>query len=402
MTKPLYLAMAGVFIAIVALALNFLDSQGDRADTQARIEGKAQAPATTGIAARDPAPLPSSAQSAGQNKPEAAGPKSEKAATPPEVPSVKGDGGEPAAKSAPISIAPSFDVVRVNPRGDVVIAGRSAPNAEISISLGKNVIGKARADSRGEWVFVPDKPLAPGSHELSLTAKGPDGAVMEGGRSAIVAVPERKRDIAAREGAEKGTGQLSGPLAVLVPRDGDGPTKVIRTPGQVDAPATPKAQEGQPATVPAKENGGLVLDAVDYDEKGRLIVSGRGGAERDVNVYMDNRFIGRSPVDSSRQWQVAPPVAVEPGLYSLRIDQVDRSGKVESRIETQFARAGLASKAIKPGEVHVEPGNSLWRIARRIYGKGIRYSVIYEANRAQIRDPDLIYPGQVFIVPHQN
>ena len=50
----------------------------------------------------------------------------------------------------------------------------------------------------------------------------------------------------------------------------------------------------------------------------------------------------------------------------------------------------------------VQPGNSLWRIARRSYGEGLRYTVIYEANKDHIRDPDLIYPGQVFVIPQDN
>ena len=44
-------------------------------------------------------------------------------------------------------------------------------------------------------------------------------------------------------------------------------------------------------------------------------------------------------------------------------------------------------------------GDSLWRISESTYGRGIRYSVIYKANREQIRDPDLIYPGQIFVLP---
>ncbi|MCM0019941.1 MAG: LysM peptidoglycan-binding domain-containing protein, partial [Tagaea sp.] len=48
------------------------------------------------------------------------------------------------------------------------------------------------------------------------------------------------------------------------------------------------------------------------------------------------------------------------------------------------------------------PGNSLWRISRRIYGEGLRYTTIYAANREQIRDPDLIFPGQIFAVPKTN
>jgi nucleoid-associated protein YgaU len=51
------------------------------------------------------------------------------------------------------------------------------------------------------------------------------------------------------------------------------------------------------------------------------------------------------------------------------------------------------------GTVKVVRGDSLWRISRTIYGHGIRYTVIYAANQDQIRDPDLIYPDQVFVIP---
>ena len=49
--------------------------------------------------------------------------------------------------------------------------------------------------------------------------------------------------------------------------------------------------------------------------------------------------------------------------------------------------------------VIVQPGNSLWRLARRAYGKGFAYTVIYRANAAAISDPDLIFPGQIFQIP---
>jgi nucleoid-associated protein YgaU len=47
----------------------------------------------------------------------------------------------------------------------------------------------------------------------------------------------------------------------------------------------------------------------------------------------------------------------------------------------------------------VSRGDNLWRISRRIYGQGVRYTVIYGANQPQIRNPNLIYPGQVFVLP---
>src|SRR5690606_19301365 len=54
------------------------------------------------------------------------------------------------------------------------------------------------------------------------------------------------------------------------------------------------------------------------------------------------------------------------------------------------------------GAVVIRRGDTLWRISRRVYGHGIRYSTIYLANRNQIRDPDRIWPGQVFRVPEKS
>ena len=86
-------------------------------------------------------------------------------------------------------------------------------------------------------------------------------------------------------------------------------------------------------------------------------------------------------------------------LHTLRIDRLDEGGAVKARVETPFARAEAIPFDSDLRLVLVQPGNSLWRIARRTYGRGIRYTVIYEANRRQIRDPDLIYPGQIFRLP---
>uniref|UniRef100_UPI0039B8B640 LysM peptidoglycan-binding domain-containing protein n=2 Tax=Albidovulum sp. TaxID=1872424 RepID=UPI0039B8B640 len=65
--------------------------------------------------------------------------------------------------------------------------------------------------------------------------------------------------------------------------------------------------------------------------------------------------------------------------------------------------SGAAPEAATPAAraviVTVQPGFSLWRIARENYGEGLLYVKVFEANRDQIRDPDLIYPGQIFTVP---
>jgi nucleoid-associated protein YgaU len=49
----------------------------------------------------------------------------------------------------------------------------------------------------------------------------------------------------------------------------------------------------------------------------------------------------------------------------------------------------------------VTRGDSLWRISRHAYGEGIRYTIIYDANRGTISNPNRIYPGQVFVLPNR-
>ncbi len=76
---------------------------------------------------------------------------------------------------------------------------------------------------------------------------------------------------------------------------------------------------------------------------------------------------------------VVPDSEISPGLHVLRVDQVDRNGVVLARVELPFAREKPGDLALAADQVIVQPGNSLWRIARRTYGTGINYSVIYRA-----------------------
>ena len=113
----------------------------------------------------------------------------------------------------------------------------------------------------------------------------------------------------------------------------------------------------------------------------------------------DGRPVGRTTVDPDGRWRVALEGQVPYGVHTLRVDQLDGTGRVVARVESPFSRAEIMTALAGETAVIVQPGNSLWRIARRVYGKGVRYAIIYEANRNQIRNPDLIYPGQVFTVP---
>ena len=285
------------------------------------------------------------------------------------------------ATEAGVVSGPSFDVVRIGPEGNTVMAGRARPGSTVVILDNGKPIGEVTADKRGEWVFVPKKPLPPGSRELTLEMRVAGKKTVTAGDVVVLVVPERDKDIAGRP-----TDQPSGALALKVPRDG-GPSTLMQSPS------------GKPAT-------GLGVETLDYDDRGRLTISGRADPKAKVNLYLNNGFIGQARADADGVWRLSPDAPIKPGLYTLRADQIDAKGMVAARVSMPFQRAAPALDKMADASpepfVIVQPGNSLWRLARRVYGQGMRYTTIFQANEDQIKDPDLIYPGQVLALPATN
>src|SRR5258708_29473464 len=124
-----------------------------------------------------------------------------------------------------------------------------------------------------------------------------------------------------------------------------------------------------------------------------------GEAGREERVYLDNKLAGAHTAEPTGGWRLMPPADVPPGLYTLRADRVARDGRVVARAELPLRRAAPLGDLTAANFVVIQPGNNLWSLARRVYGQGTQYTVIYQANQEQIRDPDLIYPGQVFQLP---
>ncbi len=366
MNRPLLAAVAAALLVAAAIAVSLLvDRNG---------EGPAGAPGTD--VALSPGVTPPSRADLPAVRPEEAEPDGSGAAAAPET--VTG---------------PTFDIVRVDPEGAAVIAGRGPPNAEITVYDQDRAIGTATTDERGEWVLVPDEPLRPGSRRLGAEVRTEGGEKVQSEQEVILIVPEPAKDVAGRPTTETG-----GALALAVPREGTGPTRVLQAPSSEPAGAGTGAGGAAGGTDGGREPGLAVL-VVDYDDAGRLILSGTAAPGSVVQVYLNNGLLGRVEAGGDGRWQLTPERTVDPGLYVLRVDQLGSMGEVVARVELPFSRARPMTSLPSGSFVVVQPGNSLWRIARRTYGAGIRYSVIYEANRDQIRDPDLIFPGQVFMVP---
>lgn len=273
----------------------------------------------------------------------------------------------PVFSDSAASIAPpSFDVVRVDPRGTAVIAGRGVPGAVVVVQADGEEIARVDVDDRGEWVIVLDDALPTGSLELGLMMITEAGQELRSEQVVVVSIPE-------------GRGET--PLVVLG-RPGEA-TRVLQSPFE------------------GIEMGPLALETVDYDEAGGVIFSGRATPDMRVRVFANGSIIGQANVGPDGRWTVRAGDALAPGLYDLQIDMLSPDGRAIAVIALPFERAAPGAVNLGPNSVVVQPGNSLWRIARQLYGSGVQYTVIYQANREQIRDPDMIYPGQVFSTPSQ-
>ncbi len=268
--------------------------------------------------------------------------------------------GEPAKPSLP-----SFDIVRVDRTGYAVIAGRAKPGAKVRVLANGKELATATAEADGSWAMTTETPLDAGPVELGLEMKTADGQTVRSDQTIVIYVPKR---------------------------EGDRPLVLRTTPGG----ATVVLQEPRDA---AGGLGPLTLDVIDYDDSGAVIFSGRAEPNRVVQILINKQLLAQTTSDAKGRWTISPEAVVAPGVYVLNVIQLDAAGRPAYAIELPFERARPDQIDLRDGKVVVQPGNSLWRISRRVYGRGAQYTIIYEANADQIRDPDLIYPGQVLDVP---
>ncbi|WP_293449514.1 LysM peptidoglycan-binding domain-containing protein, partial [Planktotalea sp.] len=159
----------------------------------------------------------------------------------------------------------------------------------------------------------------------------------------------------------------------------------------------------QSPNAPTPDAMTALLGSISYDDAGDVSLTGNAGGDF-VRVYLNNRPIVTSQIAANGDWQAGLP-SVDTGIYTLRVDELNEAGDVVARVETPFKReaAEVLAAATKPEKlvqaITVQPGATLWAIAKEQYGSGTLYTRVVEANADTIRNPDLIYPGQVFTVP---
>lgn len=440
---------------------------------------------------------------------------------------------------------PEFDVVRVDPDGAALVAGRAEAESLVIMRLDAAALAEVKAGGDGKFVALFTVPPADVPRLLSLMMRLADGVEVAGLETVAIA-PFALPEVV----AEAVVPPAAPPAALLVTDEG---VKVLQKPAPVvaevaapvvEAPVveTPVAEapvaeapvaeapvaEAPVVEAPAAEApiveapvveapvvqapvasvaeavdvlAAVTVETISYSPEGAVQFGGRGQPRQLVRLYLDNAPIAETPIAGDGQWGITNAY-IAPGIYLLRADQVDGSGKVTSRFETPFKRetvealvvaavppvaeappvvtaavepapvadplpetaspagpkvvavpeanpvpdvapVGAAqtapvaeaapaadatvavtpaseptaapTAAIKPAAtlapdaaaapapapitITVQPGFTLWAIAQQTFGEGVLYVQVFEANKDKIKDPNLIYPGQVFTVP---
>jgi nucleoid-associated protein YgaU len=306
-------------------------------------------------------------------------------------------GTPPAASASPPSDkastpGPAFDIVNVDPSGEAVIAGRAAPNAKVELRDGGKTVAEVTADAAGQFVIIPPA-LAPGDHSLSLAA-GDDKAQQATSNTVAVSVPAQEAKVAAAP-----------------PANPNGPA--------------PSALGMRTLATPPSVNGSRVaIQSVEADAVGGLVAKGSAEPNAIVRLYLNQADLAEAETQADGRWSLTIKQGMSPGGYVMRADEIGHGdASVVATADTPFdypetaaptsaapiAASTSAEQSSAPSLAdpvvasiqtkRVVTGHTLWALSQSYYGDPTRYPAIVEANRAQIHNPNVIFPGQVFVVP---
>jgi len=247
----------------------------------------------------------------------------------------------PAADAAQsTSGAPTFDVLRVEPDGSAVVAGKAQPGSKLEILSNGKVIAQTTIDGSGDFAAVFDNPLPPGDHELVLRSTDASGKATQSEEVATVSVPNGK----------------AGELLAMVSKPGEA-SRVLAMPEAAPSALQPPqaAQPGQSATAaatttPAPAAGTpspsaaaapltstVQVTAVEF-EGSKIFVAGSAPAASSVRALVDDKEIGKSTTEASGHFVIEGNVDLSVGSHIITVEELNADGTVKVRVRVPFER----------------------------------------------------------------
>ena len=257
----------------------------------------------------------------------------------------------------------SFDLVRVSRKGDVIMAGKSEPNRKIQLLDGQEVLSTFQSDANGEWIWLSENPLKNGIKKFKLRYYGHE-YTEESDQTIIVLIDNSKNS--------------KPKIAKFFNNEND----------KIDMLDLDKIADG------------IILDFVNYSLPDNVILSGRTLPNNNVILTIRDKIIEEVESDDDGKWKMIlkmsnyqnQNISIETNINGEEVVLTYSSSELNKKLKNKVISLTI-------NQFVVEQGNSLWRIARKTLGGGIFYTEIYKNNSQKIKNPDLIFPGQVFNIP---
>lgn len=327
------------------------------------------------------------------------------------------------AENAPAAQPAEIQVTAVEIEGDrIFVAGKAPAGSSVRGFADEALIGTVVTDPSGHFVVDGKVPLSVGSHVIRAELLDANGTVVvrasvpfdrpEGEQVSVVA--QSPQTASGQGGAmvpvdlaafEKLRGSLSQAFGLLQGLYADG-----KKPALEELAAARSATEiglksiadFRPATIASAPLAEFVTATAG---KAGKALSALQALPRDIEA------VGAElPKIAALIEAVLSPVAPSPDQNAPAEAATQPAPSVQPApaAPQETAEAAAAPKTIEQApltesrnSVIIRRGDTLWQISRRVYGQGVRYTTIYLANSNQIRNPDLIEPGQVFQVPNE-
>jgi len=262
--------------------------------------------------------------------------------------------------NTPSSIELNFDIVRLDPTGNVVIAGKTIPLIKVEIYDGNDKLADVISDTHGDWVWVSDEPLTEGVKRLNLKYIDKNQEFVSAENIIIINKIDKKE---------------SSKIFKYSYEDNSG-IEILNNDNQIS---------------------GLALDTVEHLKKNKLKVLGRATPNSVIKIFLSGEFLGEVISNENGSWFFEHnDISFTP--HNIMITTLINNETI--KIKTSIFEDKIKTKFLVKREIKVVEGNSLWRIARKTLGGGILYSEIYKNNIKIITNPNLIFPGQVFNIPN--
>ena len=281
-----------------------------------------------------------------------------------------------------IEIFPEIDIIKVSPDGSFVIAGKGQPNSNINISNKGDLIDSSIVDSDGKWVVVSKENLKTGDNLISIDQINNNGLVLRHKQLFITKIDEHKKDQ---------------PLVISVPNKNGENISIIQQPSEKQK--IYKVENDLGIQKKIKSNQKIFnVKTIFFNENGFVSIKGKVNFGKTIELYINKKIMETIKIENSK-WQYNSDKIIDYGLHDLLVVLKSDKDEILDKITLPFMRIEMPYNDVPENFILIKPGDMLWTIAYRLYGDPFKYIQIFEENKDQITNPDLIFPGQLFSIP---